>query len=80
MGQKKPNDWDLYDMYGNVWEWVQDDYHNSYDSAPYDGSAWGSGETSRGGSYYTLAKFCRSANRNNYDPQDTIGFRLVKEI
>lgn len=80
VGQKKPNSWGLYDMHGNVWEWVQDDSHDSYDGAPSDGSAWGSGETSRGGSYSTVAKFCRSANRNGCDPEDTIGFRLVREI
>jgi len=80
VGQKEPNSWGLYDMHGNVWEWVQDGSHGSYEGAPSDSSAWGSGETSRGGSYYTVAKFCRSANRNGCDPMDTIGFRLVREL
>jgi formylglycine-generating enzyme required for sulfatase activity len=40
IGQKQPNAWGLYDMQGNVLEWIMDDYHGNYNGAPTDGSAW----------------------------------------
>ena len=40
VGLKAPNAWGLYGMSGNVWQWVEDAYHDSYRGAPVDGSAW----------------------------------------
>ncbi len=90
VGQKKPNSWGLYDMYGNVKEWVQDNWHDSYDHAPTDSSAWesdyelgGDRRVNRGGSWYEGAGGCRSAQRypNNPDVRGRdIGFRLVRDL
>lgn len=41
VGSFAPNAFGLYDMFGNVWEWVEDCFHNNYEGAPTDGSAWG---------------------------------------
>jgi formylglycine-generating enzyme required for sulfatase activity len=83
VGQKKPNPWGLYDMHGNVWEWVQDNWHGDYNGAPTDGSSWESGSyrVFRGGGWRNLARRCRSADRNYVDPGSRshyIGFRLLR--
>jgi formylglycine-generating enzyme required for sulfatase activity len=83
VGQKKPNPWGLYDMYGNIAEMVQDTYHESYNGAPTDGSAWegsGSDHVFRGGSWASAAWKCRSASRDRFpDYRDnSIGFRLLR--
>jgi len=87
VGQKKPNPWGLYDVHGNVWEWVQDRYHKNYDGAPTDGSAWESGgslRVGRGGGSYHFARYCRSANRNYGFAPDYgdggLGFRLIRSL
>ena len=87
VGRKKPNPYGLYDMHGNVWEWVQDKYHSDYDGAPNDGSVWESGDGAfrviRGGSWDRVAMYCRSAFRSYHDlgyRNRYIGFRLLKEL
>ena len=86
VGQKKPNPWGLYDVHGNVWEWVQDEWHRSYDGAPTDGSSWerdGADRVIRGGGWCNNAGFCRSAIRVLYDPRSrasALGFRLLQEL
>ena len=56
MGLKQPNPFGLYDLSGNVLEWVQDGWHEDYHGAPLDGSAWEAGGDARrvlrGGSWY----------------------------
>ncbi len=86
VGQKAPNAWDLYDMHGNVWEWVRDSWHNDYNAAPSDGKAWESGDLShrvaRGGSVTGSAESCRAANRAWFgsDVRNAdMGFRLLME-
>lgn len=90
-GLKKSNTWGLYDIYGNVGEWVQDEYHVSYKGAPSDGQTWESLFASisvpvrvrRGGGWNGNAGCCRSAERL-FAAQDkklnSLGFRVVKEV
>jgi len=69
VGQKKPNGWGLYDLAGNVCEWTDSWYDCSRSSRVY-----------RGGSWYSRAECCRSANRDDTDPgrrRNYLGFRLV---
>ena len=86
VGKKKPNSWGLYDMHGNVWEWVQDVWHGDYNGAPSDGSVWEDDSSlfrvSRGGSWLNNALDCRSAIRVRYTSGSRIyslGFRLLQE-
>ena len=86
VGLKLPNVLGLYDMSGNVWEWCEDDWHDSYKNAPKnDASAWvdtpdrGSLRMNRGGGWWRNPRDCRVACRNSWLPgfrHDLIGFRL----
>jgi formylglycine-generating enzyme required for sulfatase activity/uncharacterized caspase-like protein len=81
---KVTNNFGLSDMHGNVWEWCEDDWHENYQDAPNDGSAWLSGKSNvkviRGGSWGYDPFYCRSAFRCYYDRDFrdfNIGFRVV---
>jgi formylglycine-generating enzyme required for sulfatase activity len=62
-----PNPWGLYQVHGNVMEWVEDCWNDGYQGAPTDGSAWTSGNCNRrvlrGGAWDSLPQFLRSADR-----------------
>jgi len=83
VGEKKPNSWGLYDMHGNVWEWLQDRYGDYPSGAVTDptGPSSGSNRVNRGGSWGNDAGNCRSANRVRNEPgnrDNNLGFRLSR--
>jgi formylglycine-generating enzyme required for sulfatase activity len=87
VGSFKPNAFGLYDMAGNVWQRVQDCYHDNYIGAPTDGSEWISGECSRrvirGGSWVNLPDALRSAYRNGARTEIReigYGFRVARTL
>ena len=86
VGEKLPNEWGLYDVHGNVWEYVQDSWVDDYSGAQEDGSAVEKGASSmrvaRGGSYSSKENALYTAYRKKQDPRDgdsAIGFRLVMD-
>jgi len=89
VGSFKPNPFGLYDTAGNVWEWVQDCYHDNYNGAPSDGTAWELKDSKqcirrviRGGSWLHIPRDLRSSSRDRNKPDYlsySIGFRLVQD-
>ena len=85
VGSFPNNAFGLYDMHGNVWEWVADTYHDNYNGAPNDGSIWGDlgdkkAKVLRGGSWNFLPFDLRSATRDRGNPgydNYYLGFRAV---
>lgn len=87
IGSFKPNPFGLYDMNGNISEWVHDCYHKNYNNAPTDGSVWEGGDCTvrvvRGGAYSSPASSMRSANREKFTSNKghyNVGIRLVREL
>ena len=85
VGMFPANEWGLYDMHGNVWEWCEDDWHSDYEGAPSDGSAWTESDREsarrllRGGSWLSYPVNCGSACRNDgsrVDRSGNFGFRV----
>ncbi len=82
---KKANALRLYDMHGNVYEWVEDDYHDNYNEAPNDGSPWideprGTSRVLRGGAWTGTVEACRSVARYGVrfkERRADVGFRIV---
>lgn len=89
VGLKKANPWGFCEMIGNVWEWCEDVWHETYVGAPADAAPWLSNQDKqnrrvvRGGSWNMDAFRCRSSYRS-FDWQDAatsrLGFRIVIEI
>ncbi|ACK70344.1 protein of unknown function DUF323 [Gloeothece citriformis PCC 7424] len=87
VGSFPPNDFGLYDLHGNVYEWCADPWHKNYDQAPTDGSVWLSDNPKnnryrilRGGGWATESRQCRSAQRTRFNPENqysVIGLRVV---
>ena len=87
-GSFKPNAFGLYDMHGNIWEWVEDDWHENYTGAPTNGSTWLQGgqpvfRVIRGGSWRNESELLRAAvrdRRNIHVRFDILGFRVARTL
>jgi formylglycine-generating enzyme required for sulfatase activity len=84
-GHYAPNAFGLYDMAGNAWQWTADCWHENYDGAPADGSAWTTacrrGHMHRGGSWASGPRDLRAAARFGLiDEVDNVGFRVARTL
>ena len=87
VGSFAPNSFGLFDLNGNVWEWVEDCWNDSYRGAPNDGEPWLDGDcgrrVSRGGAWDSVSAFARNANRR-WNPIDyrvsNTGFRVARDL
>ena len=87
VGSYSPNSFGIYDVHGNVWEWVEDCWNDSYNGAPGDGLPWTTGicerRVERGGSWSETSRNIRSASRN-YDSgswrRNSAGFRIARTL
>jgi formylglycine-generating enzyme required for sulfatase activity len=88
VGSLEPNAFGLYDTLGNVWEWVEDRWHDNYDGAPTDSSAWLTASDPdyrviRGGSWRNEIELVRTAvrvDRNIHVRFDTLGLRIARTM
>jgi formylglycine-generating enzyme required for sulfatase activity len=86
VGSFHANPFGLYDMLGNLWEWTQDCWNESYVGAPQDGAAWSTGKCDlrviRAGSFATLPWLLRSATRTRVPdkPNNDVGFRVARTL
>lgn len=88
VGSFKPNVFGLYDMSGNVWEWLEDIWHDNYEGAPTDGKPWSSGgnqlgRVMRGGSWSSFPQYARCAHRLGSVPSIrnfNFGFRIARTL
>jgi formylglycine-generating enzyme required for sulfatase activity len=87
VGQRTPNAFGVFDMHGNVWEWVEDCYHDDYEGAPVDGAAWTTGGCAtrvlRGGSWNSSPELLRAAYRlkaTTVERNHVVGFRVGRTL
>jgi formylglycine-generating enzyme required for sulfatase activity len=86
-GSFAPNTFGLYDMEGNLWQYVEDCFHPNYDGAPQDGSAWLSKDCKshvvRAGAWLSLPQYIRNANRTrpaSTEKGNAVGFRIARTL
>jgi formylglycine-generating enzyme required for sulfatase activity len=85
VGSFQPNPFGLYDTAGNVWEWVEDCWHENYNGAPTDGSAWLAANDGRrvirGGAWNYRPDYLRASYRSNtINGGFNIGVRLAQDL